>query len=77
MEIDRTKETEYFKTLDTYFLCNKNILQTAKKLNIHRSTLTYRLEKIGNFIGADLNDASLEPLFRLFFYFYNIDNSIL
>lgn len=39
------------------YLCNnRNVLQTAKELYIHRSTLSYRLKKIYKISGVDLDD---------------------
>lgn len=43
---DEQKNTEYYKTLKTYFLCRFNASATAKKLYIHRSSFLNRLERI-------------------------------
>jgi len=56
IESDRTKHTEYLKTLTAYFNNQFNALQTAEKLFIHRSTLMYRLDKIKKILGSDLTD---------------------
>jgi len=56
IESDRTKHTEYLKTLSAYFNNQFNALQTAEKLFIHRSTLMYRLDKIKRILGSDLTD---------------------
>ncbi len=45
-EHDEQKNTEYYKTLKTYFLCRFNASATAKKLYIHRSSFLNRLERI-------------------------------
>src|SRR5690606_11832200 len=56
IDIDKSKNTEYIKTLSTYFKNQFNALQTAERLYIHRSTLMYRLDKIKNILGSDLKD---------------------
>lgn len=56
IDIDKSKNTEYIKTLSTYFKNRFNALQTAERLYIHRSTLMYRLDKIKNILGSDLKD---------------------
>ena len=43
---DRKNETEYVKTLKVYYQCDANMTQAAKLLNIHRNSMTYRMEKI-------------------------------
>ncbi len=54
---DQEKHTDYLKTLQSYFDNNCQQTATAHALYIHRSTLTYRLEKIQELTGADLSDA--------------------
>ena len=62
LEHDRNKGTQYFQTLRTYLLEERDIPRTAEKLIIHRTTLLYRLKKIVPMIGVDLND----PWVRLY-----------
>jgi carbohydrate diacid regulator len=47
------QETELIKTLDAFFLENCCPSSTAKRLCIHRNTLSYRLEKITSLTGLD------------------------
>lgn len=54
---DQKHDNDFFNTLETYFACNGNITQAAKKLYIHRNTLIYRLEKIKDILNTDLTDA--------------------
>ena len=35
---------------------DKNVLRTSKELFVHRSTLSYRLERIQKIISLDLDD---------------------
>ncbi len=53
---DRRNNTEFLKTLRIFLLCERNSTLTAKKLNIHRNTLQYRLHKINALIRTDLDD---------------------
>lgn len=70
--IDHDKEfgTEYYKTLRSYIINERNIPETSKDLVIHRTTLTHRLEQIEKLIKHDLSneDTRLYLLlsFRLF-----------
>ena len=46
---------ELIHTLEVYFEHNGNLTQTADALFIHRNTLIYRMERIAEITGADLN----------------------
>lgn len=52
---DRKKMT-LMKTLAMWFKHNNHPTSTAKALHIHRNTLDYRLQKIGELTGLDLAD---------------------
>ena len=53
---DEEKGTQYFETLRTYLLRERDIPKTAEDLIIHRTTLLYRLKKIQSLIHANLDD---------------------
>jgi hypothetical protein len=53
---DLKNETEYYKTLMVYLKNERRTIQTAKELFIHRSTLFYRLERIGQILKVNLDD---------------------
>lgn len=53
---DREKNTELVNTLARYLDFGGNYDQTADALNIHRSTLRYRLGRIREISGRDLQD---------------------
>ena len=55
--IDREKNTAYIETLRAYFANGFQQLATAEALFIHRSTLTYRLERISQLGDIDLENA--------------------
>lgn len=59
---DDKHNTMLNETLETYLRLERNVVQTAKTLYIHRSTLFYRLERIQQIIDVDLND----PAIRLY-----------
>lgn len=50
---DTDKNTEYYKTLRTFFSCSFNATAASKKLFIHRSSFISRMEKIQEFINID------------------------
>lgn len=55
-EYDQEKNTELYETLKAYLSCVQNAEKTARELYIHRSTLFYRLRKIKEVTGLDLNE---------------------
>lgn len=56
LEYDRTANTEYARTLRVYLAQNRNALAAAKELHIHKSTFFYRLGKMADLFGIDVND---------------------
>ena len=56
---DKINDTEFYITLRTYFQNNKNLNLTSKALFIHKNSLTYRLSRITQLTGIDLNDIQL------------------
>ena len=65
MQYDKENHTELCRTLQTYLTLERNVLQTAKALFIHRSTLFYRLERIAK-IGHINTDDFKERMSLLF-----------
>ena len=53
---DATKSTELVQTLTRYLNHGGHYEATARALSIHRSTLKYRLQRIRELSGYDLND---------------------
>lgn len=53
---DTRRKTDLVRTLAQYLDCGGNYDQTAQALVIHRSTLRYRLRRIRDLAGLDLND---------------------
>lgn len=71
-EYDRTANTEYTRTLRIYLVKNRNALAAAGELHIHKSTFFYRLGKMADLFGIDMNDGlalfSYEYSFRVLDY---------
>ena len=60
---DRENNTEYFKTLKTYFECRFDKKRASERLHVHRNTLQYRLDRI-----AEIQQLSFdEPYLALYF----------
>lgn len=55
-EHDRARGSELISTLDAYLRLGGALAQAADALNIHRNTLSYRLGRISDLTGRDLND---------------------
>lgn len=51
----RKKGGELVHTLEKYLECNYSRTLTAQKLHIHRNTLNYRLQKINELLGQDVD----------------------
>lgn len=56
---DEKNHTELYHTLKIYLLCGTNAASAAKKLHIHRNTLTYRLKQIKECMGVDIGDGKI------------------
>jgi len=52
---DEEKGGELVHTLEKYLECNFSRTLTAQKLHIHRNTLNYRLQKINELLGQDVD----------------------
>ncbi len=57
LEYDRRTDNDLVVTLETYFGCNGNLSEAARRLHLHRNSLLYRLERIQEVLHADLEDA--------------------
>lgn len=67
-QYDQENHTEFYKTLKLFLEQERNVLQTAKALFIHRSTLFYRLERIQKIAEVNLEDAKERMILRISFY---------
>ena len=57
LQYSEGKSMDLFLTLRIYLERNGSIKETAEELYIHRSSLLYRLEKIGDLLDLDINDS--------------------
>lgn len=56
IEYDRLNKTELTKTLKVYFECNGNMKKMSKQMFMHYNTIIYRLQKIKDIIGIDIEN---------------------
>ncbi|MCA9906574.1 MAG: helix-turn-helix domain-containing protein, partial [Anaerolineae bacterium] len=56
-EHDERKQGELIRTLNGFFEANGNLAKASDDLKVHRNTLVYRLDRIKDLTGLDLNDA--------------------
>ncbi len=54
-QYDNQHQTDFYATLECYLRNKFNAVQTAKELQIHRSTFLYRMERLQTLFGLDLN----------------------
>lgn len=54
IEYDKVNRTDLYQTLESYFDNNSDLQTTAQKLFIHKNTLKYRLERIGEILGSNI-----------------------
>ncbi|MDG5788853.1 helix-turn-helix domain-containing protein [Evansella sp. AB-P1] len=71
----REKNADLFQTLRVYLQCKGNIKETSEALQIHRSSLKYRLEKIHDVLNMDIDDA--EERFNLMLAYKLFDYDVL
>jgi DNA-binding PucR family transcriptional regulator len=61
---DQTTNSDLVPTLAAY-LATGNAVEVAKRLNVHRNTLRYRLQRIREITGADLDDPEVRLTLHL------------
>lgn len=54
-EYDMRQNADLIRTLEAFFNCHGNLSQTAESLIVHRNTLLYRMNRINEIAGIDLN----------------------
>ncbi len=62
---DDRKHGDLIRTLTGFFEANGNLAKAAIDLDVHRNTLVYRLERISELTGLDLNDADNRLILHL------------
>jgi purine catabolism regulator len=56
VDYDREHNSELVPTLRAFFEQNANASETARKMYVHRNTLNYRLQRIAEIVGLDLDN---------------------
>jgi PucR family transcriptional regulator, purine catabolism regulatory protein len=62
---DRQNNAELVSTLDAFFAANGSPKEAAERLGVHRNTVLYRLDRIRDITGYDLDDAGLRLRLQL------------
>lgn len=70
-QYDLEHDTDYLNTLREYLLSDGNLVETANKLYTHRNTVVYRINKIKELIGSDINHSTTK--FDLLMAFYVLE----
>ncbi|MEY8351838.1 PucR family transcriptional regulator ligand-binding domain-containing protein [Lachnospiraceae bacterium 54-53] len=65
---DTAHDSDYMETLRTFLLSDCNLLETAEKMHAHRNTIIYRLKKIKDILGTELDNSRIK--FDLLTAFY-------
>jgi purine catabolism regulator len=57
VDYDQDHDMQLVDTLEAFFELHGNVSQTAERLYLHRNSLLYRIERINEITGLDLDDA--------------------
>lgn len=69
---DEQHKGSLVNTLNAYFTHHGNVSQTAESLFVHRNTLLYRLERIQELTGQDLDQADMRLAMQLALKFWQL-----
>ncbi len=67
IDYDKKHHTEFSETLRVYLEHERSQSKTAAALNLHRNTLTYRLQRIRELLSVDLEDPDVRLHLQLSF----------
>ncbi|MFM9108630.1 MAG: helix-turn-helix domain-containing protein [Chloroflexota bacterium] len=65
LDYDRDNNAELLKTLAAFFAANGSPKEAAERLGVHRNTVLYRLDRVRDITGYDLDDANLRLRLQL------------
>ncbi|ARK28880.1 helix-turn-helix domain-containing protein [Halalkalibacter krulwichiae] len=65
---------DLFETLKVFLHNNGNLREASNQLFIHRSTLEYRLERVGEILGVNLHDAEMRFELMMAYKLYSLFN---
>jgi len=63
--LEPTDRDEALRTLDAYFSHPGNISQAAREMHVHPNTFRYRLAKVSDLLGVDLDDRDVRLLLEI------------
>lgn len=69
---DEQHKGSLIETIDAYFVHHGNVSKTAEALYVHRNTLLYRLERIQELTGHDLDRAEMRLALHLALKFWQL-----
>ncbi len=65
LALEPRRRTGLYGTLEAYLACGGNVVQTARRLHLHRNTVLYRLERLQRLLGTDVRDPQHRLLLHL------------
>jgi purine catabolism regulator len=65
IDYDQQNSAELVGTLDAFFAANGSPKEAAERLGVHRNTVLYRLDRIKEITGYDLDDAGVRMRLQL------------
>ena len=70
-QYDKEHDSDYLHTLRIYLLSDCNLIETSNRLFTHRNTIVYRINKIKDLLGTDINHSGIK--FELLLAFYILE----
>lgn len=64
-EYDEENSTDLLNSLYVYLINDSNVNLAAKQIFVHSNTMSYRLKRITEICGINLNDANLKTTLYL------------
>jgi purine catabolism regulator len=55
---DNARSSDMVRTLDAYLMCDRSWVKTATKLDVHRQTVVYRMQRIEELTGRRITDSA-------------------
>ncbi len=74
-DYDRQHNSSFTQTMQSFFEHHGNVSQTAEALFIHRNTLLYRLDRIKELTGQDIDNADMRLAMHLALKLYQLQSS--
>ena len=65
---DLEHDTDYLNTLRIFLLSDCNLIETASRLYAHRNTIVYRIRKIKDLLGTEIDNSSIKFDLLLAYY---------